>query len=137
MCVEKLADIVVVDEDEQTRRAETAWLKDEGYAAAVCVASGGAALRFLDAFRPKFAVLDVTTMGPEGLNVLEAVRRVPRLRGVALVVHVAVPETGGAESTRGADQTNRADATEFRSQAYLSNGIDWPGMRAEMEKYQN
>ena len=127
--IEKLADIVVVDEDEQTRRAAEAWLKDEGYAAAVCVASGGAALRFLDAYRPKFAVLDVTTMGPGGLNVLEAIRREPRLRTLALVVHVAVPESEGGTSA------DADDATEFRSQAYLTNGIDWPGMRAEMEKY--
>ena len=125
---EKLADIVVVDEDEQTRRAAEAWLRDEGYAAAVCVASGGAALRFLDAYRPRFAVLDVTTLGPDGLNVLEAIRRESRLRSLALVVHVAVPESGGGTS---ADD----DATEFRSQAYLTNGIDWPGMRVEMEKY--
>lgn len=123
---EKLADIVVVDADEQTRHAEEVWLRDEGYAGAVCVASGGAALRFLDAYRPKFVVLDVTTMGHDGLNVLEAVRRETRLRGLALVVHVAVPEVGEV-----------ADATEFRSQAYLTNGIDWPGMRAEMEKYAN
>ena len=129
MSDEKLADIVVVDEDEQTRRASEMWLRREGYDAAVCVASGGAALRFLDAYRPKFAVLDVTTMGPDGLNVLEAIRREPRLRGLAVVVHVAVPESGAGAST------DAAEATEFRSQAYLTNGIDWPGMRAEMEKY--
>jgi DNA-binding NtrC family response regulator len=128
---EKLADIVVVDADEQTRHAEEAWLKDQGYCGAVCVASGGAALRFLDAYRPKFAVLDVTTMGHDGLNVLEAVRRDARLRGLALVVHVAVPEAGAG------DADGATDATEFRSQAYLTNGIDWPGMRAEMERYAN
>ena len=124
----KLADIVVVDADEQTRHAEEAWLKDQGYCGAVCVASGGAALRFLDAYRPKFAVLDVTTMGHEGLNVLEAVRRDSRLRGLALVVHVAVPEAAAGEA---------ADATEFHSQAYLTTGIDWPGRCAEMDKWAN
>ena len=127
---EKLADIVVVDEDEQTRRAAEVWLRDEGYDAAVCVASGGAAVRFLDAYRPKFAVLDLTTTGPDGLNVLEAIRREPRLRGLALVVHVAVPHAHG-----GAEVADAAQATEFRSQAYLTNGINWPGMRAEMERY--
>ena len=127
--IEKLADIVVVDEDELTRRASEVWLRREGYDAAVCVGSGHAALRFLDAYRPKFAVVDVTTMGPDGLNVLEAVRREPRLRGLALVVHVAVPEAADSDG-RGADE-----ATEFRSQAYLTNGINWPGMREEVEKY--
>jgi DNA-binding NtrC family response regulator len=125
---EKLADIVVVDADEQTRHAEEAWLKDQGYCGAVCVASGGAALRFLDAYRPKFAVLDVTTMGHDGLNVLEAVRRDSRLRGLALVVHVAVPEAVAGEA---------ADATAFRSHAYLTTGIDWPGRCAEMDKWAN
>lgn len=126
---EKLSDIVVVDEDELTREAAQVWLRREGYDAAVCVPSGGAALRFLDAYRPKFAVLDVTTMGPDGLNVLEAIRREPRLRTLAVVVHVAVPES--AEG----DVNDAAEATEFRSQAYLTNGINWPGMRGEVEKY--
>ena len=129
MSDEKLADIVVVDEDEQTRRAAETWLRTEGYEAAVCVPSAGAALRFLDAYRPKFTVLDVTTMGPDGLNVLEAIRREPRLRGLAVVVHVAVPESGAGEAN------DAAEATEFHSQAYLTNGINWPGMRAELEKY--
>jgi CheY-like chemotaxis protein len=129
MSDEKLADIVVVDEDELTRRAAEIWFRREGYDAAVCVASGGAALRFLDAYRPKFAVLDVTTMGADGLNVLEAIRREPRLRTSALVVHVAVPEHGDGSGN------DASEATEFRSQAYLTHGIDWPSMRAEMEKY--
>ena len=124
---EKLADIVVVDEDDLTRRAAQTWLRREGYYAAVCLPSGLDAVRFLGAYRPKFAVVDVTTMGADGLNVLETVRSEPRLRDLSLVVHVAVPEAGVSADD---DQ-----ATEFRSQAYLTNGIDWPGMRAEMEKY--
>ena len=126
---EKVADIVVVDEDEHTRRAAAAWLRDEGYEAAVCVASGGEALRFLDAYRPRFAVLDVTTLGADGLNVLEALRREARLSTVSLVVHVAVPEHGTGEAP------DASEATEFRSQAYLTHGINWVGMRAEMERY--
>ena len=125
---EKLADIVVVDGDEQTRPAAEAWLRDEGYDA-VCVPTGGAALRFLDACRPRFAVLDVTTLGADGLDVLGNVLREPRLRQTALVVHVAVPaSTAGF----GGDV---ARATEFSSQPYLTHGIDWPGMREEMNKY--
>jgi CheY-like chemotaxis protein len=127
--IEKLADIVVVDEDDQTRRASEAWMRREGYEAAVCVPSAQAAVRFLDAYRPKFAVIDVTTLGPDGLDVLERIRREPRLKNLAAVVHVAVPETGEREFVW-AD-----DATAFRSQAYLTNGINWPGMRAEAEKY--
>ena len=69
---DKLADILVVDEDEQTRRAAQTWLRREGYDAAVCLPSGLDALRFLHAYQPKYAVLDLTTMGPEGLNVLES-----------------------------------------------------------------
>ena len=128
MNTEKPSGIVVVDEDEQTRRAAEAWLRDEGYAG-VCVASGGAAIRFLDAYRPRFAVLDVTTLGADGLDVLEAIRREDRLNAVSLVVHVAVPEPADGEAT------DAAGATEFRSQAYLTHGINWVGMRAEMEKY--
>lgn len=124
---EKLADIVVVDEDEQTRRAAQAWFRREGYDAAVCLPSGLDALRFLHAYRPKYAVLDVTTMGTDGWNVLETIRREPRLRDLAVVVHVAVPEVGVPDDC--------GEPTEFRSQAYLTNGINWPGMRAEIEKY--
>ena len=124
---EKLADIVVVDEDEQTRPAAQTWLRREGYAAAVCLPSGLDAVRFLGAYRPKFAVVDVTTMGAEGLLVLETIRREPRLRDLSVVVHVAVPETGVSD--------DNGEALEFRSQAYLTNGINWPTMRAEIEKY--
>ena len=128
--VQKLSEIVVVDQDEQTRRAAEAWLRREGYEAAVCVASGGAAVRFLDAYRPKFAVLDVTTLGADGLNVIEALRREPSLRGVSVVVHVAVPEIGSVD-----ERSGEADATQFRSQAFLTNGINWPTMRAELDQY--
>ena len=124
---EKLADIVVVDEDDETRRAAQAWLRREGYDAAVCLPSGLDALRFLHAYRPKFSVLDVTTLGHEGLNVLETLRREPRLRDLAVVVHVAVPEVGIRDEA--------GEPLEFHSQAYLTNGINWPGMRAEQEKY--
>jgi hypothetical protein len=39
-----------------------------------------------------------------------------------------VPEAAAGEA---------ADATEFRSQAYLTTGIDWPGRCAEMDKWAN
>ena len=128
--IEKLADLVVVDEDELTRRAAEAWMRREGYQAAVCVPSGQAAVRFLDAYRPKFAVLDLTTLGADGLDVLEKLRREPRLKRLAAVVHVAVPEVG-----EGAPRAGDEGVTAFRSQAYLTNGINWPDMRAEAEKY--
>ena len=123
MSDEKSADLLVVDEDERTRPAAELWMRREGYDAH-CVPSGRAAVRFLEAYRPKFAVLDLTTLGEEGLDVLETIRRAPRLRDLSAVVHVAVPEApapGGAEG--------------FRAQAYLTGGIHWPGMRAEAERY--
>jgi ActR/RegA family two-component response regulator len=117
MMHEKLADLLVVDEDERTRGAEQRWMRLLGYEA-FCLPSGLAALHFLDTYRPKYAVLDVTTLGDEGLDVLEVIRRRPSLRDLAVVVHVAVPDGAG-----------------FRSQAYLTRGIDWLGMRVEAEKY--
>ena len=122
---DKMADIVVVDRDDQTRAAAEEWMRGEGYDAH-CVASGGAAVRFLDAYRPKFAVLDLTTLGAEGLDVLENIRREPRLRNSAVVVHVAVPELHCATA---------GEPGAFRSQPYLTHGIHWPGMRGELEKY--
>ena len=126
--IQKLADIVVVDQDDQTRAAAEAWMRTEGYDAH-CVASGTAAVRFLDTYRPRFAVLDVTTLGADGLDVLEKVRREPRLRRSAVVVHVAVP------SDRGGEGRDPGAATAFRSQPFLTHGIHWPQMRAEIEKY--
>jgi DNA-binding response OmpR family regulator len=117
MVHEKSADLLVVDEDERTRGAEQRWMRHLGYEA-FCLPSGIAALLYLNEYRPRFAVLDVTTLGDEGLDVLEAIRRQPRLRDLSLVVHVAVPDAAG-----------------FRSQAYLTRGIEWLGMRAEAEKY--
>ena len=123
MIEEKLADLLVIDEDERTRSASEEWMLSEGYDAH-CLPDGWSAVRFLAAYRPKYSVLDVTTLGEEGLDVLEAIRRAPRLRDLAMVVHVAVPDA--SESPDG-----------FHAQAYLTRGIDWPGMRAEAEKYLN
>ena len=118
---EKLADLLVVDEDERTRGAAEDWMRDQGYDAH-CVADGWSVLRFLEAYRPKYSVLDLTTLGDESLVVLERIRREPRLRDLPMVVHVAVPGEG-----------NCADG--YRAQAYLTRGIDWPSLRAEAEKY--
>ena len=118
---EKLADLLVVDEDERTRGASEEWMRGQGYDAH-CVPDGWSALRFLEAYRPRFAVLDLTTLGDESLAVLERIRREPRLRDLPMVVHVAVPDDG--QSVEG-----------YRAQAYLTRGIDWPSMRAEAERY--
>lgn len=118
---EKLADLLVVDEDERTRAAAQSWMRGEGYDG-YCLPDGWSAIRFLEAYQPKFAVLDLTTLGDESLCVLERIRREPRLRDLPMVVHVAVPDAG-----------NSSDG--FRAQAYLTRGIDWPAMRAEMERH--
>jgi CheY-like chemotaxis protein len=88
MLEEKPADLLVVDEDERTRPAAESWMRGEGYEAH-CLPSGWAALRFLESYRPKFAVLDLTMLGDEGLNVLETIRREACLRDLPMVVHVA------------------------------------------------
>ena len=92
MLPEKSADLLVVDEDERTRPAAQSWMLSQDYDAH-CVPSGRAAVRFLEAYRPKFAVLDLTTLGDESLDVLESIRREPRVRSLSLVVHVAVPDS--------------------------------------------
>ena len=118
----KLADLLVVDADDRTRGAAEEWMRTEGYDAH-CVPDAWAAIRFLEAYQPKYAVVDVTTLGREGLNVLEKIRREPRLRDLPMVVHVAVPDGDSPD--------------DFRSQAYLTRGIDWPSMRAESERQVN
>lgn len=120
MLDEKDSDLLVVDEDDRTREAAQVWLRRQGYDAH-CLSSGWSALRFLEHHRPKYAVLDVTTLGDEGLDVLETIRQEPTLRDLPLVVHVSTPDAGGAGG--------------FTSHAYLTRGIDWPGRRAEAEKY--
>jgi CheY-like chemotaxis protein len=121
MLSEKSAGLLVVDEDERTRPAAESWLHSEGYDGH-CLPDGRSAVQFLQAYRPKFAVLDLTTLEDEGLDVLESIRREPRLRDVALVIHVAVPD--GTHPDHG-----------FRAQAYLTGGIDWPSMRSEAERF--
>jgi DNA-binding response OmpR family regulator len=121
MLSEKSADLLVVDEDERTRTASESWMHDEGYGGH-CLPDGVSAIRFLEAYRPKFAVLDLTTLGDESLDVLESIRREPRVQNLSLVVHVAVPDS--LDPSRG-----------FHAQAYLTNGINWPGMRAEVERF--
>ena len=123
MLPDKSADLLVVDEDERTRPAAESWMLSEGYDAH-CVPDGWSAVQFLKAYRPKFAVLDLTPLGEEGLDVLEAIRRTPRLRDLAAVLHVAVPDAPAPGCAEG-----------FCVQAYLTGGINWPGMRAEAERY--
>ena len=120
MLSEKTADLLVVDEDERTRPATESWMQSEGYDGH-CLPDAWSAMRFLEAYRPKFAVVDLTTLGDESLTVLETIRRDPRLRDLAMVVHVAVP-----------DPTDAVDG--FRAHPYLTRGIDWPSMRAEAER---
>ena len=122
MLDEKLADLLVVDEDERTRGPEEQWMRGEGYDGH-CLPSGVAALDFLASYRPRYAVLDLTTLGGDGIDFLAAIRLHPRLRDLALVVYVSVPESD-ADNSGGS-----------QSLPYLTRGIDWPGMRAEAERY--
>ena len=121
MLSDKSADLLVVDEDELTRNAAESWMHSEGYEGH-CLPDGISALRFLEAYRPKFAVLDLTKLGDESLDVLESIRREPRLQNLSMIVHVAVP-----------DPTDSTDG--FRALAFLTRGINWPEMRAETERF--
>jgi ActR/RegA family two-component response regulator len=121
MLDEKDADLLVIDGDERTRPAAQSWMHSQGYDGH-CLPDGWSAVRFLEAYRPRFAVLDLTTLGDDSLDGLELIRRAPRLRDLSLVVHVAVPEAGGA-------------ADGFCAQAFLTRGINWPDMRAEAERF--
>ena len=120
MSGEKSADLLVVDGDERTRPVAESWLLSEGYDGH-CLPDGRSAIQFLQAYRPRFAVLDLMTLEVEGLEVLESIRRDPRLRNLSLIVHVAVP-----------DPTHPGHG--LLAQAYLSGGINWPSMRAETER---
>jgi DNA-binding response OmpR family regulator len=121
MADEKDADLLVIDGDERTRPAAESWMHSQGYDGH-CLPDGWSAVRFLEAYRPRFAVLDLTTLGDDGLDVLELIRRAPRLRDLSLVVHVAVP-----------DGIDVADG--FHSEAFLTRGINWPEMRAQSERF--
>lgn len=120
MLTEKDCDLLVVDEDDRTRGPAQALLRQRGYDAH-CVSSGWAALRFLEHYRPKFAVLDVTTLGDDGLDVLDTIHARPGLGEMPLVVHIAVPDADGGDG--------------YSTRAYLTRGIDWPGRRAELARH--
>ena len=123
MMTEKLADLLVVDSDDRTRGPEERWMRHEGYDGH-CLSSGLAALEFLRTYRPRYAVLDLTTLGDQGLDVLAAIRHQPRLRDLSLVIHVAVPAPTG-------------NAGGFQSIPYLPHGIDWATQRAESDRYRH
>ena len=121
MLDEKDADLLVIDGDERTRPAAQSWMHSQGYDGH-CLPDGWSAVRFLEAYRPRFAVLDLTTLGDDSLDVLELIRRAPRLRDLSLVVHVTVPDADVASDG-------------VQSHAVLTRGINWPGMRAEAERF--
>ena len=121
MLDEKAADLLVIDADERTRPAATSWMQSQGYDGH-CLPDGWSAVRFLEAYRPRFAVLDLSPLGDDSLDVLELIRRAPRLRDLSLVVHVAVPDAGNS-------------AGGYHAQAFLPGGINWPDRRAQAERF--
>ena len=121
MLDEKDADLLVIDADDRTRPASESWMQSQGYDGH-CLPDGWSAVRFLETYQPRFAVVDLATLGDGSLDVLELIRRAPRLRDLSLLVHVAVPEASGGG---------------IRSRAFLTRGIDWPSMRAEADRFVN
>jgi CheY-like chemotaxis protein len=77
--------ILIVDDHPDTADVMVRLLK-RGHLAAVAVASGAAALNWLQTTRPRAIVLDLSLPDISGFDVIAVVRRLPGLEGVPIVV---------------------------------------------------
>jgi two-component system chemotaxis response regulator CheY len=82
---EKLARVLVVDDDTLMREVLKALLRDEGFEVAGEARDGQSALALIDRARPDIVCLDVNMPGMSGLDVLKSIRsRNPEIRVVMI-----------------------------------------------------
>jgi CheY-like chemotaxis protein len=83
--VRETKQILLVEDDEDSRRALTNVLEDEGFSVAA-VSSCEAALDYLrESPRPKLIVLDLIMQGMKGWEFRDAQKRDPELAGIPIV----------------------------------------------------
>jgi two-component system chemotaxis response regulator CheY len=82
---EKLARVLVVDDDALMREVLKALLRDEGFEVAGEARDGQSAIAMLDRTRPDIVCLDVNMPGMSGIDVLKSIRsRNPDIRVVMI-----------------------------------------------------
>ena len=86
-----MADVLIVDDDPDTRELVTKALARGGHTAR-CVPGGREALRALVAGTPDFIVLDVLMPGMDGITLLEVIRSYLKWVSVPVAILTAYPE---------------------------------------------
>jgi DNA-binding response OmpR family regulator len=88
------ATILVVDDDPHIRASLTEALELEGYQVQVAE-SGVQALALMARTPPSLVLLDLMIPGINGWQVLESMRRAPRLSHIPVFIVTAMPDTSG------------------------------------------
>jgi DNA-binding response OmpR family regulator len=81
--------VLVVDDEQDLLSAVSGVLGDEGYDVIEC-SDGAQALEYLAGERPDAALIDVMMPGMSGLELVERMRKNPRLQGLPIVMMSAV-----------------------------------------------
>ncbi|MGD0678653.1 MAG: PAS domain S-box protein [Polyangiaceae bacterium] len=94
--IEQAGTVLVVDDDQGALELLAATLKGLGYTAE-CRRDGASALNAATRFRPTAVILDVLTLGMDGFEFLNRLRRQPQHRDVPVVVWTAKDLTAAEE----------------------------------------
>ena len=92
--------ILIADDDTPSRRAYGTSLKLAGHEVTEAT-DGGDALRLLGERTPDLVVLDLAMPAPDGVTVLQAIRRSEHWRRLPVIVITALPEHEAARRLEG------------------------------------
>ncbi len=82
----EIHDVLIVDDDPSDLRLLKKMIEDEGKYMAVLADSGAAALQLLNDFTPDIIILDLFMPGINGFELLEKLKKEPRLSGIPTIV---------------------------------------------------
>jgi CheY-like chemotaxis protein len=114
------ARVLVIEDDPHMRDLFTRFLARDGFAVAVA-SDGEGGLAAAREMRPQVILLDVLMPRMDGWAVLTALKEDPETKGIPVIVASMIRETGLARSLGAAD--------------YLSKPVDWPRLRAAVERH--
>jgi len=112
--------VLVIDDDPAQRELMTRFLEREGFSARTAP-DGPAGIELARALRPRAILLDVMMPGMDGWSVLSALKAIPELAKIPVVMVTFVSQRGLANSLGAAD--------------YVLKPVEWERFREVMDRF--
>jgi len=112
--------VLVIDDDPAQRELMTRFLEREGFSARTAP-DGPAGIELARALRPRAILLDVMMPGMDGWSVLSALKAIPELAKIPVVMVTFVSQRGLANSLGAAD--------------YVLKPVEWERFRQVMDRF--